>query len=322
LSIVRLGILGTGIAANQLYWPELQKLRSRYRITAVCNRTRAKAEAFAKLTGAKAVCDTPEELFARDDVDAIAIALPIELQPDYVLAALKAGKHVLSEKPVAANLKQGRPFVKKASALAAKKKLIWLVAEQLAFAEHVAKAEQWLSAKAIGDVRLVTVSYMTLMTNQSAYFQTKWRQNPKFAGGFVVDGGVHMANVVRRLLGMPKEAKSITASFNPALKPIDTAVAALKFANGAVGVWRSCFSVSAQEPRLRLSGSRGDLDFWADRIALQKHGGQKREFVAKHSAFYHQFMHFHAVISGKTKLAFTPEEALLDLEFMLRIIGE
>ena len=94
---LRLGILGTGIAANKLYLPQLKKLGREIEVVACANRTRTKAVAFAKAAGVPLVLDSGEDLLAQPQVEAVVISLPIELQPAWVLRALKAGKHVLSE---------------------------------------------------------------------------------------------------------------------------------------------------------------------------------------------------------------------------------
>src|SRR3954462_10682450 len=126
---VRLGIIGTGVAARQLYWPAFQKLGNRIELVACANRTRAKSEGFARLAGIPIVLDTAEEVIASDEVEAVLISLPIDLQPKYVLAALRAGKAVLSEKPIAASVDAGQKLLKAAARFEAP----WLVGENYAF---------------------------------------------------------------------------------------------------------------------------------------------------------------------------------------------
>src|SRR5688572_8070839 len=99
---LRIGLLGTGIAPNRLYLSAFRKLAREgvLEVAACANRRRAKAEAYAKLAGIPKVVDDAAELFALPELDAVVISLPIELQPRYVLEALRAGKAVLSEKPI------------------------------------------------------------------------------------------------------------------------------------------------------------------------------------------------------------------------------
>src|SRR3954469_5437682 len=78
---LRLGMIGTGVAARQLYLPALQRLQNKIEVVACVNRTRKKAEEYARLAGIPKVVDTADELIALPEVDAVFISLPIDLQP-------------------------------------------------------------------------------------------------------------------------------------------------------------------------------------------------------------------------------------------------
>jgi predicted dehydrogenase len=73
------------------------------------------------------------DLLLRDDVSAVIIALPIRNQPEYIEAALKAGKHVLAEKPVAPDVAHAQKLISYYHKVAAEKKVTWAVAEQFRF---------------------------------------------------------------------------------------------------------------------------------------------------------------------------------------------
>lgn len=316
---LRLGLLGTGLAARKLYWPALAGMPRLIQLAAVCNRTKSKAQDFARDTNTGLVVDTAEELFSLPHVDAVLISLPIDQQPRYVLKALRAGKHVLSEKPVAPNLAAGRALLK-AAAPYQRKGLKWLVGENFHFMPHVAQAQAWLEEGALGDVRVAEARQTTFMDEGNPYYHTTWRTDPRFVGGFVVDGGVHIANIVRRLLGLPVELKSLAAQFSPALPPLDTCVAALRFRGGAVGLWLSCFAMRDSGPMLALRGSRADLEIHWDHAVLKAHVGRSRVYRAPHGSFEGQFRHFARACQGLEPLAFTPREALADLAFMQSLV--
>jgi len=78
---LRLGIIGTGIATTDLYWPQLKQLKPRIEIVAVANRRIAKARAFARLAGVKHICKDGDELLARPDVEAVMLSLPSRSMP-------------------------------------------------------------------------------------------------------------------------------------------------------------------------------------------------------------------------------------------------
>lgn len=315
-SKLRLGMIGTGVAARELYLPALQALSRKIEVTACVNRTRRKAVSYAKLLGIPTVVDTAEELLQRDDVDAVLISLPIDLQPEMVKKALAAGKAVLSEKPVGPTLVAGRRLVK----ACAKYKSPWFVGENVAFMSALAKAKQWVESGRLGDIRLVEARQMTWMDTKNIYFKTAWRQEPKHIGGFLSDGGVHVACALRALAGTPKVLKNATALFNPGLPPIDTALALLQFPSGALGTWSSCFTAHDSNPMLRILGSKGTLEMGWDEVSFTSPKGKVTTFKGKGDSFTRQFSHFVDVVQNGAELAYPVSEALADLELIDAIV--
>jgi len=313
---LRLGLLGTGIAARKLYLPAFARCRGRVEVVACASRRRASAEAYARLAGIPAVARDARELLALPGLDAVLISLPIHLQPRHVLAALAAGTAVLSEKPVAHTVAAGRRLVAAAAGLAPP----WLVAENYAFLPELARVERWLRRGRLGEVRLVEARQVARVDRASPYFHTAWRQRPRHAG-FVVDGGVHVAHLVRRLVGMPVAVRSLVAQFDPELPPLDTAVAALRFAGGAVGTWTSCFAARDAAPLVRLLGSRGNAELYRDRAVLRPARGAEVVWASGADTYEAQLRHFADVVLDDAPPAITPAEALADLELIAAIAG-
>jgi predicted dehydrogenase len=314
---LRLGLLGTGIAAEQLYLPAFKALRDRIELTACASRTRKKAERYARLAGVKKVVGSAEELIALPEVEAIVVSLPIEAQPQYVLAALRAGKAVLSEKPVGPSVAAGRRLIRAAK----RYDVPWLVGENYAFQSHAQKLAELVRAGKLGEVRLVEAVQMTFMDVKSPYFHTAWRAKPAHVGGFVSDAGVHIANVVRRAFGVPKVVKSLTASFDPSLPPLDTAVALLRFDSGALGTWTSCFSAHYTGPMLRVYGKRATAELHWDYLLVRDRARKETRYPRQRESFLAEFDHFVDVVKKGRPLAVTPEETLADLELMEAIVS-
>jgi len=312
---LRLGLLGTGLAASQLYLPALRTVRRRVEVVACANRRRARAEAFAKLLEIPKVVDTAEELMALPEVDAILISLPIELQPRYVLSALEAGKPVLSEKPVGATVAQARRLIERARRF----DVPWLIGENCAFMAHVQKLSEWVAGGRLGQVRLVEVRQMSQMNRKNPYFNTAWRKQPRHLGGFVADGGVHVANMLRRCFGTPVITRGLVRAFDPALPPLDTVVASLSFPNGAVGTWTSCFCARYDGPVLRAFGSRANAELTFDSATLYPHGGRVTKAPPSRNSFAVEFEHFADVVQRGRALHVTPDETLADLELIDRL---
>lgn len=318
-SPLRIGLLGTGVAAHELYLPGFRRLQAdgTLELVACANRRRPKAEKYAKLAGIPKVVDSAEQLIALPEVEAVVISLPIDLQPRFVLAALKAGKAVLSEKPIAPSVAEGKKLLKASQRFDAP----WLVGENFAFMSHVQKVESWIKNGKLGRVRLVQATQITWVDTKNRYFQTSWRQRPKHIGGFVVDGGVHVAEIVRRCFGLPVRVESLTAQFEKHLPPLDTAVAALRFTDGTLGTWTSCFSARSEEPMLRVYGEKANVVLDWGSATLTDARGKKTTVKNEPDSFEAEFRHFADVVKFGKSLAFTPEAALDDLLFLDAIVS-
>jgi predicted dehydrogenase len=319
LKPLRLGLIGTGIAARRLYLPRLKKLQSHLRLVACANRTRSKADDFARLAQVPLVLDSADDLLAQPEVEAVLISLPIELQPAMVLKALRAGKHVLSEKPVAANLAQGRALLKR-TAPYLRKGLRWMVGENFHFWPQGLQLKAWLEAGRLGDVRLVEVRQLGLTDEKVPYFHTAWRTHPRFVGGFVTDAGVHLAHVVRACFGLPVEIRRLSAQFNPSLSPLDTVVAALRFRGGILGSWTSCYAAADPGPVLTVRGSKANAVFsWQDSL-LQPHVGRPLRMPAGGNGMTRQFRHFAEAVRKGLPLEVEPAETLADLALLQGLV--
>lgn len=314
---LRLGILGTGLAAKLLYLPALRRLEKKIDLVACANRGRKKAERYAKLARIPNVVDTAEQLFEIPEIDAVLISLPIDVQPDYVKRALARGLAVLSEKPLAPSVTAGRRLLKATARFEAP----WLVGENFHFMPHVQELVRWIERGRLGDLRMIQAANITKMDAKNPYFHTAWRRNPQFVGGFVVDAGVHLAHVVRLCAGAPTRITRATACYDDSLSPIDSAVALLEFESGVLGTWTSCFSAPYHGPMLRVLGSKGCAELHWDHATLVDAKGKKTVFEAKVDSFVAQFSHFADVVQKRLAPAVTPEEALRDLELMESIVS-
>jgi predicted dehydrogenase len=316
---LRLGMIGTGVAARRLYLPALQQLSKKIEVVACTNRTRRKAEEYAQLAGIAKVVDSAEELIALPEVEAVFISLPIALQPALVKQVLAAGKPVASEKPVAGSVKEGRKLIQATARYSAP----WLVAENYAFLPAIARLKSWLDQGKLGEPRLLEAYQLASIDTKNPYWHTGWRQQPDHVGGFVADAGVHLAHTVRRLLGMPTVVKNLTAQFDPKLLPLDTAVAALRFASGALGTWTSCFAVHQHRgPMLRIYGSKGTAELTMKTVTLRNAKGKETLFNSDADSFFLQFSHFHDVVKKGVPVAYGPGDALQDLMLIESLVAK
>jgi predicted dehydrogenase len=313
---LRLGLLGTGVAAEKLYLPAFRELGHRIELVACANRTRKKAERYARLARIPKVVDTAAELIALPEVDAVLVSLPIDAQPEYVLATLRAGKPVLSEKPVGPSVAAARRLIRAAKRYDAP----WLVGENFTFMSHAQKLAELVRRGRLGEVRLIEAVQLTYMDAQNPYFHTAWRAKPAHVGGYVVDAGVHIASVLRSSFGTPRVVANLTANFERALPPLDTALALLAFESGAVGTWTSSFTAHYTGPMLRAYGKLATAELFYDHLVVRDRKGRQQRYDAGVSSFRAQFEHFADVVQKGRPLKVTPESALADLALLAAVV--
>src|SRR5262245_31398652 len=98
---IKLALLGCGDVAQRDYLPEFHRLADRAEIVAVCGRTEARARQVAEQYNIKRWYAGYEQMLAETEAEAVINLTPIALHLETTLAALEAGKHVYTEKPVA-----------------------------------------------------------------------------------------------------------------------------------------------------------------------------------------------------------------------------
>lgn len=147
-------------------------------------------------------------MLERSDIQAVIILLPIPVQPDIILKCLKAGKHVLSKKPVAPSVAEGLKLIASAEKYTkGDKSLIWKVAENFECEPSTVKAHEIVTSGRIGKVTSFSLEALNDLQKDSKYYQTPWRTIPGYQGGFLLDGGVHSAALIRSIIPIPLEGK-------------------------------------------------------------------------------------------------------------------
>jgi predicted dehydrogenase len=314
---LRLGVIGTGLAAERLHLPALKKLKDRFVLQACAGRDAAKARAFAKRQGFAGSEDNAEALFQRRDVDALLLCLPIELNAAWALKAIRAGKPCLCEKPVAADRGQARALL---SAGSAKGAPLTLVAENYVFWPHMAAAADIVRRGKLGAVRLAVVHHVQ-DARRAGEWLTGWRVKPRFKGGFVLDGGVHWAALLNRMLGRPKRVQAWPALFDKSLPPIDAAAALIEYQGGARALWATAYSATAgPEPLLSVHGDLGGLAIYWDRAEWRQAGKDGCQVLRSPMDGYEaEWRHFHDALTRGTALGYSLRQAVDDLDLMLKV---
>lgn len=244
---LRWGILGTGNIARQF----VAGLHAspRHATIAVGSRRPRSARQFATAHGVSAACGSYDDVLDDSRVDVVYVALPNALHHPWTIAALRAGKHVLCEKPIAAN----RPEAEEMFDTADRKGRV--LAEGFMYRSHplLHKVKQRVREGAIGKVVSLHTSF--------CFATRKVRGNVRFsqplAGGALMDIGCYCINFSRFFAG--SEPSRITASARLHRSGVDIFTAAtLQFPNGIIASF-SCGMDTQADNTAMISGSDGYL---------------------------------------------------------------
>lgn len=166
------------------------------------------------------------DLLGRTDIDVVTVAVPDQMHREISCAMLRAGKHVLCEKPLALTREDVRAIVEAEDASGCK----FMVGQICRFTPAFEKAKEIVDSGAIGDVYYVESEY----AHDYMYLCDTWRADPLRHG--VIGGGCHAVDLLRWLAGDPREVFAYgTHKLLPQVPYDDATIAVLKFPNNVIG---------------------------------------------------------------------------------------
>ena len=257
-----------------------------------------------------------DDLLKRTDISAVVIALPIANQPEYIRKSLLAGKHVLSEKPVAENVADAAKLVEWDRKDFDSSKATWGVAENFRYLNDIAYAAKQVASSG----RLLGFMIKSHAFNEAGgqYYETSWRKNPSHQGGFLLDSGVHDMAGMRRLLGPENRITTVSAfttQLQKHLPPVDTISAAFTTTSGVVGTLSMSFGTTFKGSEYAIATEKGAI-ICNCRGGVEV-GGQTIEMKNERTGVPPEIRAWGAaLVAGKPNPEQAPEQALADLELL------
>ena len=245
---LRWGILGTGNIAKQFAAGVAAAHRSV--IAAVGSRSAETAQAFAKQFGVGASYGSYEDLLRNPDVDAVYVSLPNTLHHPWTIRALRAGKHVLCEKPLAASAAAAEEMFNVAQHQGR------LLVEAFMYRSHP------LTHAVLDAVRRGEVGQVKLIRTSFCFRTTKLAGNirfdPSLAGGALMDVGCYCLNFSRLMAGAEPDGFEVYAHLNDSGVD-DLAAGVLRFPNGIMATFQCGMLVQADNTAT-VSGDEGYIE--------------------------------------------------------------
>ncbi|ARN79297.1 oxidoreductase [Nonlabens spongiae] len=197
------------------------------------------------------------DLFKIEDIDVVAICTPNGHHAEHSISALKAGKHVLCEKPMAISVHDCGEMIKTAEKY--NKRLF--VIKQNRFNPPVAAVKKAIEENKLGKINSVQLS--CFWNRNENYYHNSWKGTKELDGGTLFTQFSHFVDLLYYLVGDVKEAKAFGANFihEGIIEFEDTGVVILKFFNDAIGTIN--YTVNSyggnMEGSLTLFGDKGTV---------------------------------------------------------------
>ena len=242
-------VIGIGDITRKRVLPAILA-EPRSRLHALLTRDPRKAEAYP---GAIAFTDLAAAL-CDPAIDAVYVASPVAMHAEQTIASLRAGKHVLCEKPVALSLAQAESMA--AAAREASGRLCAIAYYRRLYPKLI-RARALIAEGAIGQPVLAEANYHGWLESPDR----GWLKDPALAGGGpLYDVGSHRLDACNFLFGRPVRATGLLSNALHDLAVEDSATTLVEYAGGIHAVIDVRWNSRIQRDQFRIVGTEGELD--------------------------------------------------------------
>ncbi len=287
---ISIGIIGAGGIAAKMHLPQLEKIKG-VKIAALAGRKMSRLKVLTDRHGGKAFTDY-NAVIEDPSIDAVVIATPHPHHVDLGLAALKAGKHVFMQKPLAPTMDEADRFVKAAEA---SKQVVYCL-PQLTFPQILTMRDliaEGLLGKISGahcrfshggpEVYYAGIRQLLKEPPLKPGEKLWFFEAGEAAVGALFDMGVYAVARLVAILGSAKSVMGMTAILDKPSAVEDTATLIIQFANGAIASAETGWCDGARSGRLMVHGTLGRAEFpgyAGAEISLYQQASKKSEDVA------------------------------------------
>jgi UDP-N-acetyl-2-amino-2-deoxyglucuronate dehydrogenase len=225
---IRFAVVGCGRISKN-HFESLKKHADNAELVAVCDVDPAALAAAKTATGVTAFARY-EDLLAKTDADVVVLSTPSGLHADQTILAAQAGKHVITEKPMATRWQDGKRMVAACDAAGVR----LFVVKQNRRNATLQLLKRALDGGRFGRIYMVTVNVFWNRP-QSYYDSGKWRGTWEFDGGAFMNQASHYVDLLDWLIGPVESVQAYTATLARNIEVEDTGVMAVRWRSGALG---------------------------------------------------------------------------------------
>jgi len=264
------GVIGAGGISRFAHLPNLAR-NPRVELVAVADIDPDKARAASAEHDIPGCYDNYDDLLADPRVDAVTVTTWPTAHAAPVIAAARAGKHVLCEKPIATTLADADAMVAAAAAAGVK----FTMGYQHRFGTALPLVRRLLDDGVVGRPMGMTQVGIGPSSHRVPWFLRK----DMAGGGVLIDWGIYTAHTILWLMGPVERVYAQTEIFRPDVQVgdelltgvdvEDTVMATLRFASGAVGSWYAAWAVGARHRSMSIDGAAGSIRQTGETPGLQ-----------------------------------------------------
>lgn len=298
---MKVGLIGAGLQGTRRA-PALRQFPNTELVIVADIRLEA-AEHLAESVGCQATAHW-EKVVEREDLEAVLVCTPTNLHALMSIAAMKAKKHVLCEKPVALSLDEAQEMVRVAKGNGVKLKCGFNHRHH----PGIQQARQWFDKGAIGELNFIRCRYG--ICGRPGY-DKEWRAKPEIAGGgHLMEQGIHAIDLFRWFSGEFAEVTGFTATRFWDMAPLeDNAFALFRTSRGQIASlhssltqWKNIFSfeIFGQDGYILVEGLGGSYGteqaVLGKRALLEPFREETIEFRGGDRSWYEEWKEFVAAI--------------------------
>jgi UDP-N-acetyl-2-amino-2-deoxyglucuronate dehydrogenase len=251
---IRIGVVGCGrISASHI--SAIQNLSNEAEIVAVCDTDPKRLSEAAAKTGARPY-STLEALLADRDVQVVSLCTPSGIHPEQGIAAARAGKHVITEKPMAVRWEDGLELVKACDRAG----VLLFVVKQNRLNPTIQFVKNAVDQGRLGRLHMVS-SNVFWTRPQDYYDQAPWRGTWAMDGGAFMNQASHYVDMMTYLGGPMARVAAQTATQARKIEAEDSGVATFQYQSGALGTLSVTMLAYPRniEGSITLLGDRGSI---------------------------------------------------------------
>ena len=333
MTVLNVGIIGLGMALEQLHYPAFMELQDRYRIVAICDRSEEKCRHWMERLNLTEndIYQDYKNMLNREDIDLFDIMVPISL--NYTITAEVArhlsgsGKGIICEKPVAGNLEDARAH----RDLPTRYNVPVLIAENYRYNDEINLIREMVGNGEIGDIHYFMynrfIDFPTEQHEGDKFPSKEWRQKPDYQGGVILDSGVHDLAALRHIFGPIDRLHAFGRPLEAEYSPYSAINANIHFKSGVTGQFSFfCAGKEAQAPQIgmRIFGTRGMI-YLEDRdcgtINIAYNDGTRNEVpYSPQRGYYNELLNYYNSRVYNEQLKVTPEMAYGDARTVFSIL--